>query len=651
VRYLRELLSLALSREEIAGVVVWPMLAPCGGDGSDSLPPPNHAVCSDDPAASKWWNASHVGLIELCAKGCAIRDNFALYGSTIAQPALARWHVKSSAAKTDDTAGRIRWITNRYLYIGNVAWFKAHTQLLGGTIPCCAGFGVTAKGGFLQYDTPAQIQAYTLPAPYTGIPVLPNIGMSLSTTVGDAAMLVLTTDLKALSAFADACVTASVVHNLTGLMIDYEPVSATVTAADYAEVIRVITVKMHAHGKQFGVFLAGWGILGNWSAYKDCGADLFATMDYYPTGGSPGTPVKVDAILSAGIPAANLSIGMATTGWNQSSLRSYLAYVKSRFITQIDVWWCPPTKNDPRVNISSAMVDALESFVHGPKMIKTDDGVSAMVGAALLVTVAGHGAVVLPRPRNAIDGALPPWSRGFNYPVPTPPLGQAGACPIANRTSDHNSGLSGALGQACFFFSNGCSIGCPSCDGVTRGPIPCTHATSGCRGCKAMHPPGEDTCQRKMDTCGLNKSATICGRSLRTLNIDAPCGSETDWYYYSPWRSPGSAPVLDACGVAGGAPKQAGFGAQYKETQFAKQGDRRSQLPSTPHSFNQPEPAEGSQPWLWTAGTHAEVSWAIAANRKPVAVAAAVAETETDRLLPTQTEGDISTGCAQSCKT
>ena len=86
-------------------------------------------------------------------------------------------------------------------------------------------------------------------------------------------------------------------------------------------------------------------------------------MDYYPTGGSPGTKAKVDAILSAGIPASKLSIGVATTGWNQSALTSYLAYVKSRAIKMIDVWWCPPNKDDPRVNISSMVVDALTGFV------------------------------------------------------------------------------------------------------------------------------------------------------------------------------------------------------------------------------------------------------------------------------------------------
>ena len=69
---------------------------------------------------------------------------------------------------------------------------------------------MNVQGGFLQYDTPDQIQAYTLQAPYAGLPVLPNIGVSLSTTVGDAAMRALTTDPSALSAFADACVASSV---------------------------------------------------------------------------------------------------------------------------------------------------------------------------------------------------------------------------------------------------------------------------------------------------------------------------------------------------------------------------------------------------------------------------------------------------------
>ena len=45
---------------------------------------------------------------------------------------------------------------------------------------------------------------------------------------------------------------------------------------------------------------------------------------------------------------------------------------------------------------------------------------------------------------------------------------------------------------------------------------------------------------------------TMCDRNLRTVNVDAECGGPDDWYYYSPWRAPGAAPVIDSCGVASG---------------------------------------------------------------------------------------------------
>ena len=50
---------------------------------------------------------------------------------------------------------------------------------------------------------------------------------------------------------------------------------------------------------------------------------------------------------------------------------------------------------------------------------------------------------------------------------------------------------------------------------------------------------------RKMDVCGKGYKATICDPKLRTYNTNATCGGPDDYYYYSPWRAPGSAPVFD----------------------------------------------------------------------------------------------------------
>ena len=159
----------------------------------------------------------------------------------------------------------------------------------------------------------------------------------------------------------------------------------------------------------------------------------------------------------------------------------------------------------------------------------------------------GHGAVVVPKPRNALEGGLAPWKEPLKWPIAFADTAkQTPFCPIGVSASNHTS-FAGVNGQACYWFSNGCSIGCPECDGVTRGPIPCSHP-AGCKGCCEMEPiprpcDGVRTCQRKMDTCGKGFKATNCNSSTRTLNIGAACGGPTDWYYFSPWRAPGSAPV------------------------------------------------------------------------------------------------------------
>lgn len=195
-----------------------------------------------------------------------------------------------------------------------------------------------------------------------------------------------------------------------------------------------------------------------------------------------------------------------------------------------------------------------------------------------------HGAVNKPRPRNAVDRTLAPW----NGPVPDPPPSVeslTGWCPVA----DEKGQISGTNGQSCFWFSNGCSIGCEECDGNSRGPIPN-------RG---------PEWRRKFNTCNqTNVPATLCDPLKRTVNTNATCGADDDWYYYSPWRRPGNAPVFDSCGMAGGhLPPNGGFGGIYVNTSNAKLGDRGTEvLPPMPTDT------------VWRAGSVVEVAWTIEAN-------------------------------------
>ena len=88
-----------------------------------------------------------------------------------------------------------------------------------------------------------------------------------------------------------------------------------------------------------------------------------------------------------------------------------------------------------------------------------------LLGFMAPVPVAGHGAVTIPPPRNAIDADVPPW----NLSVPPLPLPFQFWCaiPSAEAAGENEHNLTLRNGQACFWFNNGCDISCDECDGST----------------------------------------------------------------------------------------------------------------------------------------------------------------------------------------
>merc|ERR1719382_2029097 len=88
---------------------------------------------------------------------------------------------------------------------------------------------------------------------------------------------------------------------------------------------------------------------------------------------------------------------------------------------------------------------------------------------ALLVVTWAHSAITIPQPRESVDSKENPWGGHVPHPLPFEPW-----CPFPSESAagkdDRN--ITGANGQACFWFSNGCAIGCDACDGNSRGPIP-----------------------------------------------------------------------------------------------------------------------------------------------------------------------------------
>jgi len=257
---------------------------------------------------------------------------------------------------------------------------------------------------------------------------------------------------------------------------------------------------------------------------------------------------------------------------------------------------------------------------------------------ALFASLAlGHGSMTHPKPRNAIDGQLSPW-KNWSYPCDASHHGDMckitfcedgkncqGSCPKSahNGVADQ---LNGDNGQACFWFNNGCTVGCDACDGTTnhvghgeqrwlyKGMSQAEVAKNNLT-IEAFTPaPGDMTIDpssrqglKAMPGCTKTngKKATICASSLRTVNTQAECGGPDDYYAYSPWRAPGAAPVIDSCGSAGGRfPGQGigGAGANYQNTSLARQGDMGSSLPAMESQAT------------WTAGLVYEVSWTVSAN-------------------------------------
>ena len=96
------------------------------------------------------------------------------------------------------------------------------------------------------------------------------------------------------------------------------------------------------------------------------------------------------------------------------------------------------------------------------------------------------------------------------------------------------------------------------------------------------------------------------------MNIHAVDGAVNDSYRFNPWRAPGTAPVIDPCGQAGGKYKQTPVGGASvfgtvtingtKGPQTLQMGDLGSQVlpPTDPKLVTN-----------WTVGSTPRVAWGM----------------------------------------
>lgn len=203
--------------------------------------------------------------------------------------------------------------------------------------------------------------------------------------------------------------------------------------------------------------------------------------------------------------------------------------------------------------------------------------------AGLLAQVSGHGMMLWPLSRNA--------PKGINT-------------------------LGGSM-----WFSQGCTIGCTSCN-ETGVPVPPGWPNKNMNMTKHSPNVGSyngDLCAHDHSKMPGVKAATNNNPLHTTMNAQSGPGADTafcletapdpsicgNWSAWNPWRAPGSTPGFDPCGIAGGAHtnmsmRAGGFGT---ETGYP-QGFAGSKLPAI----------EKSERSVWKSGGVAEVSWASVAN-------------------------------------
>jgi len=194
---------------------------------------------------------------------------------------------------------------------------------------------------------------------------------------------------------------------------------------------------------------------------------------------------------------------------------------------------------------------------------------SLLVGSYLLGRAEAHGALVHPRSRNSIDYEQVNCDAGSDHCA-----ANAKGTGCVNYTHPTEPCYNG---QASFWYSQGCFIGCDECD----------------------HKSG----RRQTDLCGSGKAATLPDYA-RSVNRNATRGSALDIYKHNPWSAPGSAPVADACGLAGGWPwgNDGGEAGLYVNTTNARHGQNGTTLLPTPAAAE------------WVIGGEAEVSWQVRNN-------------------------------------
>lgn len=127
--------------------------------------------------------------------------------------------------------------------------------------------------------------------------------------------------------------------------------------------------------------------------------------------------------------------------------------------------------------------------------------------------------------------------------------------------------------------------------------------------------PHADKAGFRKSYCESPSTKSVLPKEYWTLNIHAVEGAANDSYRFNPWRAPGTAPVVDPCGQAGGKYRQTPMGGASNFGTVTVNGTRGQQTLQMGDlgSIVLP-PTDPSRVPSWTVGSTAQVAWGMRFN-------------------------------------
>ena len=145
--------------------------------------------------------------------------------------------------------------TGVYLYLDT---YSTHGCAAAAAHAPCGRFAIGAQG---QFSSATDSQIAERVRPYQALGVTVTVSMDLTTSS--------VLDGSAHKGVAAAVATA-VRHNLTGLMLDYEPRTNYTAAHEraYASLIKALATELHQHGLELDICISDWSILTSFGLCK-----------------------------------------------------------------------------------------------------------------------------------------------------------------------------------------------------------------------------------------------------------------------------------------------------------------------------------------------------------------------------------------------